>query len=108
MCAIKIISDNVWYYQRYYHLCIVKAIQLHETKKNWRVTQNKMFHLALKTGEGKVSTKHAQCKQTSRSGRFCTTLSICKKDKFKEVSVLHDNKYTCKKCLKIAIAQGRF
>lgn len=42
MCAIKIICSNVWYYQRYYHLCIVKAIQLHETKKNWRVTQNKM------------------------------------------------------------------
>ena len=42
MYAIKIICDNVWYYQRYYHLCIVKAIQLHITKKNWRVTQNKM------------------------------------------------------------------
>ena len=42
MYAIKIICDNVWYYQRYYHLCIVKAIQLHITKKNGRVTQNKM------------------------------------------------------------------
>jgi ribosomal protein L37AE/L43A len=67
-----------------------------------------MYHLAKRTGEGKVNTKVAQCNQTSRSGRFCTTIDIYKKDKFKEVSVRYDNKHTCKKCLKIAIEQGRF